>query len=129
MAFGIGKAFKKGWKKTVGKAFNTIKPVLGTIAGAILAPATGGASLAIGANLDAQRYQQEKQQEMMNAQIASAEKIAAMQNQIVQAEAAPVATNDEAIISEEGEASARRRAFSFAKTRRSGSVARRNTLG
>lgn len=129
MAFGIGKAFKKGWKETVGKAFNAIKPVLGTITGAILAPYTGGASLAIGASLDAQRHQQEKQEEMMNAQIASAEKIATMQNQIVRAEEAPVVTNDDAMLSEEAASAAKRRAFGFAKTRRSGSVARRNTLG
>lgn len=130
MAFGIGKAIKKSWKKTVGKAFDAVKPVLGTVAGALLAPATGGLSLAVGASFDAQRYQSQKQEEMIKAQIASAEKIAAMQNQpVIQAAATPTSSLEAASIAEQNAATAKKKAFSFAKTHRMGSVSRRNTLG
>ena len=153
MAFGIGRAFKKGWKKTFGKLEDEIKPYTPIIAGAALGALTGGlgwvasgaggilgmsagASGAIlggvaGTAQGLSTYQQNRQQEnMIDAQLAAADKIAAAQNApVLQSAATPTASIQEAQTAEMNEATAKRKAFSFANTRRSGSVARRNTLG
>lgn len=130
MAFGIGKAFKKGWKSTVGKLEDVARPYFGTIVGAALAPFTAGASLAVGMQLDAVRMQEKQQESMIAAQLAAADKIAAAQNApTIQAAVAPVANSQQAVTTETNEATSKRKAFSFAKTRRMGSVQRRNTLG
>ena len=77
-------------------------------------------------------YQQGKMQEaMINAQLAAADKIAAAQQAAptIQGMAAPTATAQEASVAEQNNATTKRKAFSFAKTARAGSVQRRNTLG
>lgn len=130
MAFGIGSAFKKGWKSTVGKLEDIARPYFGTIAGAALAPFTSGVSLAVGMQLDSVRMQEKQQESMIAAQLAAADKIAAAQNApTIQAAVAPTASSQEASVSETNEATSKRKAFSFAKTRRMGTIQRRNTLG
>lgn len=132
MAFGIGKAFKKAWKSTFGKVEDAVKPYVNTVVGATIGAIVGGpVGLAVGAgagySMDFQAKQQEK---IAKAQIASAEKIAAMQNQpVVEAAATPTSSMQEALFAEQNAASAKKRAFSFARTQRMGSVARKNTLG
>lgn len=166
MAFGIGKAFKKGWKKTFGKLEDEIKPYTPIIAGVALGALTGGFGAAalgsvlsgtaaagtaaaagagaafsgtgalIGGGLGAMQgyssYVQGKQQEdMIAAQLAAADKIAAAQQTAptIQSAAIPTVTTQQAATAEMNEATSKRKAFSFANTRRTGSVARRNTLG
>lgn len=91
--------------------------------GAILGGVLGGAQ---GVSTGLQMQQQEK---MLQAQIASQEKIAAMQNApVVQSAVAPTATTQNASIDEQNAATSKRRALSFAKTTR-GSIGRRLTLG
>ena len=153
MAFGIGKAFKKGWKKTFGKLEDEIKPYAPIIAGAALGALTGGigfaasgltiGSLSAGASgailggaagtlQGVSTYQQNRQQEaMINAQLSAADKIAAAQQTAptIQSAAIPTVSTQQAATAEMNEATSKRKAFSFANTRRTGSVARRNTLG
>ena len=150
MAFGIGKAFKKGWKKTFGKVEDAVKPYAPIIGGAVLGALTGGfgygaiamglgefstgaalAGAGVGA-MGGNSYQQGKmQQSMINAQLAAADKIAAAQQvaPTIQSAAIPTVTTQQAATAEMNEATSKRKAFSFANTRRTGSVARRNTLG
>lgn len=122
-----------GWLSKTWKSIK--KPVWGAVKGAAVGFATGGVAGAIIGGVTgtaagiAQHEQDRDQKKALERAQVEAQKIATMQNQIVRAEEAPVATNDNAILSEESTASAKRRAFGFAKTRRSGSVARRNTLG
>lgn len=90
--------------------------------------------IGIGAKIGLDIYQQRKsekaQKEMMRQQQEAAEKVAAMQNQtVVQTAPTPTTETEDAVIAEQNDYSAKKRAFSFAKTRRSGSVARRNLLG
>ena len=154
MAFGIGKAFKKAWKGTFGKVEDAVKPYTPIIAGAALGALTGGlgwaasgaggifglsagASGAIlgggaGTLQGMSAYQQgQMQQSMINAQLAAADKIAAAQQTAptIQSAAIPTVTTQQAATAEMNEATSKRKAFSFANTRRTGSVARRNTLG
>lgn len=170
MAFGIGKAFKKGWKKTFGKLEDEIKPYTPIIAGVTLGALTGGFGAAalgsvlsgtaaagtaaagaaaagtgaafsgtgaligggIGAMQGYSSYVQGKQQEdMIAAQLAAADKIAAAQQTAptIQSAAIPAVSTQKAATAEMNEATSKRKAFSFANTRRTGSVARRNTLG
>lgn len=154
MAFGIGKAFKKGWKKTFGKVEDAVKPYAPIIAGAALGALTGGlgwvasgASGVLGMSAGASgavlggvagtaqglsAYQQNRQQEnMIAAQLTAADKIAAAQQTAptIQSAAIPTVTTQQAATAEMNEATSKRKAFSFANTRRTGSVARRNTLG
>ena len=153
MAFGIGRAFKKAWKGTFGKLEDAVKPYTPIIAGAALGALTGGlgfaasgltiGSLSAGASgavlggaagtlQGLSTYQQGRQQEaMINAQLAAADKIAAAQQvaPTIQSAAIPTVTAQEAATAEMNESTSKRKAFSFANTRRSGSVARRNTLG
>jgi hypothetical protein len=132
MAFGIGRAFKKGWKKTFGKVEDAVKPYVNTIAGATIGAIVGGpVGFAIGATAGYSMDSQAKHQEdMINAQLAAADKIAAAQNApILQSAATPTASIQEAQTAEMNGATAKRKAFGFANTRRTGSVARRNTLG
>jgi hypothetical protein len=77
-------------------------------------------------------YVQGKQQEdMIAAQLAAADKIAAAQQTAptIQSAAIPTVSTQQAATAEMNEATSKRKAFSFANTRRMGSVARRNTLG
>lgn len=131
--FGIGKAFKKAWKGTVGKLEDAVDPykraivgaAIGGLVGGPLGAAVGGFS---GYQMDVQGQQQ---QAMINAQLAAADKIAAAQQAAptIQGMAAPTATAQEASVAEQNNATNKRKAFSFAKTARAGSVQRRNTLG
>jgi hypothetical protein len=75
--------------------------------------------------------QSQMQQDMINAQLAAADKIAAAQQSApaIQGMNVPTATAQEASVAEQNEATAKRKAFSFAKTTRYGSVQRRNILG
>lgn len=140
MAFGIGKAFKKGWKKTLGWADDdwakqaAITAVAGAVTGGLGAGlVAGGLSWAAGAGLGAlggaiaggtQGYQAQQQEKSVKAQVASAEKIAAMQNNtVVSAAPIPTQTVQQAAISEQNEATRKARAF-----RLSNSV-RNSTLG
>lgn len=130
MAFGIGKAFKKVWKNTWGKVEDAIDPIKGTVVGALAGAWAGPAGMIIGASMGAAMDAQSRQQQKIaDAQIASAEKIAAMQNQAVQVPSAPISTTQEAMMAEQNAGTAKKRAFSFARTQRMGSVARKNTLG
>lgn len=133
MAFGIGKAFKKGWKKTLGKVEDAVKPYVNTIAGATIGALVGGpVGFAIGATAGYSMDSQAKHQEdMINAQLAAADKIAAAQQAAptIQSAAIPTVSTQQAATAEMNEATSKRKAFSFANTRRMGSVARRNTLG
>lgn len=133
MAFGIGRTFKKAWKGTFGKLEDAVKPYVNTIAGAAIGAVVGGpVGLAIGAASGYSMDTQAKQQEaMINAQLAAADKIAAAQQvaPTIQSAAIPTVTAQEAATAEMNESTSKRKAFSFANTRRSGSVARRNTLG
>lgn len=169
MAFGIGKAFKKGWKKTFGKVEDAVKPYAPILAGVALGAVTGGFGAAalgsvlsgtaaagtaaagaaaagtgaafsgtgaligggIGAMQGYSSYLQGRQQEKaIAAQLAAADKIAAAQNApVLQSAAIPTVTTQQAATAEMNEATSKRKAFSFANTRRTGSVARRNTLG
>lgn len=107
MAFGIGKAFKKAWKGTVGKLEDGVKVVVDSFTG-------------------------ESRRDLTQAQIASAERIAAMQNQPqIQASITPTAEIENAQIAEENLASSKRRAFMFANTVRGngGTLSARKTLG
>lgn len=91
--------------------------------GAILGGVLGGAQ---GVSTGLQMQQQEK---MLKAQIASQEKLAAMQNApVVQSAVTPAATTQNAAIEEQNAATSKRRALSFANTTR-GSIGRRLTLG
>ncbi len=147
MAFGIGKAFKKAWKGTFGKVEDAVKPYTPIIAGAALGALTGGLGFAAagltsttgailggaaGTMQGLSTYQQGRQQDaMINAQLAAADKIAAAQQAAptIQSAAIPTVTAQEAATAEMNEATSKRKAFSFANTRRMGSVQRRNTLG
>lgn len=153
MAFGIGKAIKKSWKKAFSWADDDItKSIAGGIVvgaltgglgglgyGALASGVTAAQGAGIGAALGGgmgglqgwnSGYQMQQQEKMIKAQIASAEKIAAMQNQpVIQAAATPTSSLEAASIAEQNAATARKKAFSFAKTQRMGSVSRRNTLG
>ena len=165
MAFGIGRAFKKGWKKTFGKVEDAVKPYAPILAGVALGAVTGGFGAAalgsvlsgtaaagaaaagtgaafsgtgalIGGGLGAMQgyssYVQGKQQEdMIAAQLAAADKIAAAQQTAptIQSAAIPTVTTQQAATAEMNEATSKRKAFGFANTRRTGSVARRNKLG
>lgn len=153
MAFGIGKAFKKGWKSTFGKVEDAVKPYAPIIAGAALGALTGGMGFAaagigsgvfgslgaagssfatgaiaggsVGALSGGAQYVSARQQEKsIKAQIASAEKIAAMQNNtVVSAAPIPTQTVQQAVISEQNEATRKARAF------RLSSSVRNSTLG
>jgi hypothetical protein len=71
----------------------------------------------------------QQQEKMLKAQIASQEKLAAMQNApVVQSAVTPTATTQNAAIEEQNAATSKRRALSFANTTR-GSIGRRLTLG
>lgn len=135
MAFGIGKAFKKGWKKTLGWVEDETKDLLpaivataGTIIGSAIAPGMGtaiGASIGSSLGQGIGQYRAGQQQEKaVKAQIASAEKIAAMQNNtVVSAAPIPTQTVQQAVISEQNEATRKARAF------RLSSSVRNSTLG
>lgn len=152
MAFGIGKAIKKGWKKTFGKLEDKAKPYLPVVAGAALGALTGGlgfaasgvgssvfgslgaagssfatgaiAGGAVGALHGGMQYQSIRQQEKAHAaQLASAEKIAQMQNATVISAAPPTQTSDNSALAEENNATKKARAFRLANS------VRGNTLG
>ena len=153
MAFGIGKAFKKGWKKAFGWADDDITKSIaggivvgaltgglgglayGALASGLTAAGSAGMGAALGAGMGGLQgwnsgYQMQQQEKIAKAQIASAEKIAAMQNQpVVEAAATPTSSMQEALFAEQNAGTAKKRAFSFARTQRMGSVARKNRLG
>lgn len=138
--FGIGKAIKKGWKKTFGKLEDAVKPYAPIVAGTVLGAVTGGLGFAaaglssaagagIGAGAGAlsgtnQYMGMRSQEKAVKAQIASAEKIAKMQNNaVVSAAPIPTQTAQTAAISEENEATRKARAFRFSNS------VRNSTLG
>lgn len=135
---GLGKSFRKAWKKTVGKLEDTVSPVKNTIIGAgvgFLAggPVGAGIGAISGMGLDSQIRQQEKQ---TKAQIASAEKIAEMQNSVaaVSAAPAPSTVTEKASISEQSEATRKARAFRLSNSVRSSTLGggfgnKKKTLG
>ena len=134
---------KKGWKKAFGWADDDItKSVFTAAAISVLTGGIGG--LAVGASFGggavlgaiaggvqgvSTGLQMQQQEKMLKAQIASQEKIAAMQNApVVQSAVTPTATTQNAAIEEQNAATSKRKALSFANTTR-GSIGRRLTLG
>lgn len=150
---GLGKSLRKAWKKTFGKVEDEVKPYAPIIAGAALGALTGGLGFAaagiggtvfsgmtaagssaltgalagggVGALSGFGQYQSMRDQEKMTkAQIASSEKIAQMQQQVVvSADPAPVQKAQTAQLSEANEATRKARAFRFSNS------VRRATLG
>lgn len=124
---GLGKSLRKAWKKTFGKLEDVTKdalPIIAPIVGTMIAPGVGTlAGAAIGQGIGQYRAGQQ-QEKALKAQIASAEKIAQMQNNAV-VSAAPVPTQNAqtAAISEENEATRKARAFRFSNS------VRNSTLG
>ena len=148
---GLGKSFRKAWKKTLGWADDdwakqaAITAVAGALTGGIGAGAVaGGLSWGAGAALGAlggaieggtQGYAAQQQEKAIKAQIESAEKIAAMQNNtVVSAAPIPTQTLQKAAISEQNDATRKARAFRLANSVRSGTLGggnsgKRKTLG
>lgn len=137
---GLGKSLRKAWKKTFGKVEDVAKPYAPIIAGVALGALTGGLGFAavgssaltgalvgggVGALNGFGQYQSLRDQEKMTkAQIASSEKIAQMQQQVVvSADPAPVQKAQTAQLSEANDATRKARAFRFSNS------VRRATLG
>lgn len=136
---GFGKSFRKGWKKTFGWADNeavktaAIVGAAGALTGGLGAGlAAGGMSALGGAAIGAAAggtvggltgYQTMQQEKALEAQIASSEKIAQMQNNTV-ISAAPVPTQavETAAISEQNNATKKARAFRLANSVRGGTL-------
>ena len=132
---GFGKSFKKAWKGTLGRLEDIVDPVKSTLIGAGVGFLTGGpvgAGIGAlgGASMDMQEYQQEK---ALKTQIASAEKIAAMQNNVVvSADPVPVQSAAKAELTEQNNATRRARAFRLSSSVRNatlGGGTGRKTLG
>lgn len=126
MGFGLGKFFKS----TFGKVKDYLPVAIGAGVGAL----TGGASGALIGGLMGYNTAegQKAQEEAMKAQIASAEKIAKMQNAnvAVAGEAPPITTAQQMEVSEMNAATQKARRFSMSRTNRtSGSRFGRTTLG
>lgn len=146
---GLGKSFRKAWKKTLGWADDdwakqaAIMAVAGAVTGGLGAAAMGasvGWGAAAGGVLGgmqggSQGYAAQQQEKSIKAQIASAEKIAAMQNNtVVSAAPIPTQTLQKAAISEQNDATRKARAFRLANSVRSGTLGggnsgKRKTLG
>lgn len=127
MAFGIGKTFKKAWKGTVGKLEDAVDPVKNTIVNAGIGFVASGFNpigAVIGATTGYMQDRNEQQQEKaVKAQIASAEKIAAMQNNtVVSAAPIPTQTVQQAALREQNDATRKARAFRLANSVRSGTL-------
>lgn len=134
---GLGKSFKKFTRKVFGdKLAPLLSPIpdINVIANAAIGTGvgflTGGPiGAVVGAGLGAVKgttdvWAQQQQEKMMNAQIASSEKIAQMQQQVVvSADPAPVQKAQTAQLSEANDATRRARAFRFSNS------VRRATLG
>ena len=147
---GFGKSFRKGWKKAFGWADDDTTKTAAI--GAIAAAATGGLGGAalgalglagaevtagaaattgaiyggIGGSLAGATmgYQNQMQEKALDAQIASSEKIAQMQqNTVISAAPVPTQTVESAAVSEQNAATKKARAFRLANSIRG------NTLG
>lgn len=135
---GLGKSLRKAWKKTFGWADNeavktaTIVGVGGALTGGLAAGLTGGMSILGGAGIGAAAggtvggltgYQTIQQEKALDAQIASSEKIAQMQNNTV-ISAAPVPTQavQTEAINEQNNATKKARAFRLANSVRGGTL-------
>lgn len=148
MAFGIGKAIKKGWKKAFGWADDDLTKTIagGLVVGALTGgigglgyglatgatgsalAGTAGAGAALGAGLGGLQggmtgYSAMQQEKALKAQIASSEKLAQMQQATVISAAPPAQTSDNAAITEANNAAKKARAFRLANS------VRGNTLG
>lgn len=161
---GLGKSFRKAWKKTLGWADDdwakqaAITAVAAAATGGLAGAALGALGAAEGVSLGTaalagaktgavwggaggalmggmQGYQNHQQEKSIKAQIASAEKIAAMQNNtVVSAAPIPTQTLQKAAISEQNDATRKARAFRLANSVRSGTLGggnsgKRKTLG
>lgn len=141
---GLGKSLRKAWKKTFGWTENeavktaAIVGAAGALTGGLGAGlAAGGMSALGGAAIGAAAggtvggltgYQTMQQEKALDAQIASSEKIAQMQNNTV-ISAAPVPTQavETAAISEQNNATKKARAFRLANSVRGGTLGRGNS--
>jgi hypothetical protein len=126
MGLGLGKFFKN----TFGKVKDYLPAAIGVGVGAL----TGGTTGALIGGLMGYNAAEGQiaQKKAMDAQIASAEKIAKMQNAnvAVAGETAPITTAESAEINEMNAATQKARRFSMSKTNRaSGSRFGRTTLG
>jgi hypothetical protein len=121
---GLGKKLRKAWKKSFGKIEDTISPIKGTVIGLPLTIATGNPLFALaGSGYDMAKHQERQQEKALNAQIASSEKIAQMQqNTVISAAPIPTQTQETAAISEQNNATKKARAFRLANSVRGGTL-------
>lgn len=145
---GLGKKLRKAWKKTFGWADDDVTKTAvvgaltaaaaGGLGGAALGAlglageATAGAAAATGAIYGGiggaltgatMGYQTQQQKKALNAQIASSEKIAQMQqNTVISAAPIPTQATETAAISEQNNATKKARAFRLANSVRGGTL-------
>ena len=148
---GFGKSFRKGWKKAFGWADDdttktaAIVAAAGALTGGLGAGlAAGGMGALAGAGIGAaggatagglMGYQTHMQEKALDAQIASSEKIAQMQqNTVISAAPVPTQSVESAAIREQNSATKKARAFRLSNSLRGGTLGgsssnKKTTLG